>query len=299
MESVLGTAMAVRKRYSEDSAGFVAAGITYYAFLSLFPLMLLALAGFGYALAAHPEAQAELTQRVSSTIPGLGETVGRNVATVVRHRAGAGIVGLAGLVWSGRGVAAAASHGLARVFRFEERAGFVVKQVWLVASLAALGVLALASASAGAAVASVRLGVMTVGLRIAGTAVTIALDFALFLAAYRLLTLRHGPDVRQLWPGALFSAAGWTALKVGGGWYAARTVAHAEAVYGTFAATVGVLVLLSLASQLFMYGAELNAVLIASARKTETARYDDGLHGKGHRAEAQIKRRDVEPSAFR
>ena len=67
---------------------------------------------------------------------------------------------------------------------------------------------------------------------------------------------------RQILPGAVFAAVGWTLLKIFGTWYATWTVEGSESVYGTFAATIGVLVILYLAARLFVYGAELNAVLI-------------------------------------
>ncbi len=261
---VAGTALAVQKRYSEDSAGFLAAGMTYYGFLSLFPLLLLALSGLGYVLASRPDAQIEWTQRISESLPGLGALVGDNLSSLVEHRRGAGIIGLAGLVWSGRGVVSAASHGLARVFRLDEKANFFIKQAWMIGSLLGLGVLALAATAIGTTAGGLRADGFTPLIRVGGTVLTLALDFTLFLVAYRVLAMRRGPSARLLWPGALLAAVGWTALKLAGGWYATRTVANAEAVYGTFAGTIGVLVLLYLASQLFMYGVELNAVLIES-----------------------------------
>ncbi|HEX2024891.1 MAG TPA: YhjD/YihY/BrkB family envelope integrity protein, partial [Actinomycetota bacterium] len=82
-----------------------------------------------------------------------------------------------------------------------------------------------------------------------------------FLAAYRGLLRRRHPW-SDLLPGAMFGALGWSLLKVVGTWYATSTVERSETVYGAFAATVGVLVLLYLAGRVFVYGAELNAVLI-------------------------------------
>jgi hypothetical protein len=91
--------------------------------------------------------------------------------------------------------------------------------------------------------------------------VAVGLDLVLFLVAYRAL-LRRRHRWRDLLPGAIFGAIGWTLLKLVGTWYATVTVERSETVYGAFAATVGVLVLLYLAGRVFVYGAELNAVLI-------------------------------------
>jgi uncharacterized BrkB/YihY/UPF0761 family membrane protein len=115
----------------------------------------------------------------------------------------------------------------------------------------------------------------------------LALDFVLFMLSYRLLTQRRGPPFGKLWVGAAFAAVGWTVLKIAGSWYATRVVTGATAVYGTFAAVVGVLVLLHLAARVLLYGAEINAVLIeekegkgggsmATAGGTESNRAWDG-----------------------
>jgi hypothetical protein len=98
-------------------------------------------------------------------------------------------------------------------------------------------------------------------LRFLGAIVAFALDLILFLVAYRVL-LRRRLAWRRLVPGAVFAAGGWWVLKLVGTWYATTTVERSETVYGPFAATVGVLVLLYLAARVFLYGAELNAVLL-------------------------------------
>ncbi|HZA27882.1 MAG TPA: hypothetical protein VE915_09650, partial [Actinomycetota bacterium] len=54
-----------------------------------------------------------------------------------------------------------------------------------------------------------------------------------------------------------------------GAWLVGRVVTNAAAVYGSFAAVIGVLFLLHLGSRLFLYGAELNAVLIEEELKSD------------------------------
>jgi hypothetical protein len=91
--------------------------------------------------------------------------------------------------------------------------------------------------------------------------VAFGLDVVLFLVTYRVL--RGG---RAAWPdlvpGAVFVALGWTGLKLLGAWYAGRTAEGSAPVYGAFATAVGVLVIMYLAARLYVYGAELNAVLL-------------------------------------
>jgi uncharacterized BrkB/YihY/UPF0761 family membrane protein len=139
----------------------------------------------------------------------------------------------------------------------------VRETLWRFGTLAALGTLGLLSlAITGSVTAIEASGVLSVLLGVGAVVVGLALDFGLFMLAYRLLTHRRGPPYGKLWVGAAFAAVGWTLLKLGGSWYATRVVGGATAVYGTFAAVVGALVLLHLAARVLLYGAEINAVLI-------------------------------------
>jgi inner membrane protein YhjD len=261
------TALAVNRRYGEDGGSILAASITYYAFLSLFPLILLALAGIGFVLAGDRSAQAEWSSRLSGSVPGLGPLIADNIDTLVESRGGAGVIGVAGLLWSGTGLTNAAGYALSRVFRRPEKKGFLTKTLWSISSTLGLGLVALAGVVVSGAVGGLRgTGAVAAGLVAAAFVVSFVLDVCLFAVSYRVLIEGSGVPLRQLWPGALLGGAGWTVLKVAGSWYAARTVANASEVYGTFGSVVGILALLYLAARLFLYGAELNALLMEERR---------------------------------
>jgi len=257
-------ALQVNARYGSDGGGYLSAALAYYGFLSLFPLILVALSAIGFVLVHDPHAQAEWTSRLAGSVPGLGPLIGDNIATVIDKRAGAGVIGLIGLFWSGTALTNAGGDALRRVYRQPDAKGLIKQKVWSIASTVGLGIVALAGIVVAGAVAGVHAsGWLGPLLAAAAILVAYALDVLLFLASYRVLTWGSGPPLAKLWPGALLAAAGWTVLKVAGAWYASRTVAHASQVYGTFGTVVGALTLLYLASRLFLYGAELNVVLNA------------------------------------
>jgi uncharacterized BrkB/YihY/UPF0761 family membrane protein len=173
------------------------------------------------------------------------------------------MIALAGLAWTGIGVVEAAGHALGKVFRVPEYGSFLRKKLWSVGSLVTLGLLALVATGLTGLAAGLEVG-GAVGLLIAvgAGALGFVLDFGVFLIGYRILVQRRGPAFGRLWKGALFAATGWMVLKLVGAWLVGRVVVNAAAVYGSFAAVIGVLFLLHLGSRLFLYGAELNAVLI-------------------------------------
>ena len=255
------TTIAVHRRFGEDRAGFLAAAISYHAFLALFPLLLLAMSIVGFALAGDPSAQRAWAHRLSESVPGLEPIIGDNLRALVGARGVTGVLGLVGLVWSGMGLADAGTTALSQIFRFAPQRGLLRSKAWSLAQLLVLGLLALVGVAAAGLVSSpAASGPLGILVAVAGALLTVAIDFLLFVAAYRLLSERRGPGLARLWPGALLAAIGWTILKLVGSWYALRTVSGSAGVYGTFAATVGILVLLHLAARVFLYGAELNAV---------------------------------------
>jgi uncharacterized BrkB/YihY/UPF0761 family membrane protein len=94
-----------------------------------------------------------------------------------------------------------------------------------------------------------------------GLAAGLVLDVAVFTAIYAVLTPPGGPPSRDHVPGAVLMAVAWTVLKLVGAWYTRYVVARATAIYGAIGAVFGVIAILALASNAFLWGAELSAVL--------------------------------------
>lgn len=258
----------VLDRAGRDRSGYLAATVTYYGFLSLFPLLLLGLSVIGFVLAGRPDLREEIIDAVATAVPGLQAVMGESLRSLVDARAASGAIGLAGLMWSGLGATEAAGFAVSRIFRVRPYASFVKRKLWSLSTTIVLGLMAVASLGIVAVVGSLPVGGWAgVGLRAAGLLVAFALDGALFLVGYRLLTQPEGPPFRDLWKGALFAATAWGMVKVVGTWYVAGTVARSSAVYGTLAGAVGILLLLYAASQLLLLGAEINAVALERSGK--------------------------------
>jgi YihY family inner membrane protein len=260
-KAIARTAKAVSDRYAADSGGYLAAGIAYYGFLSLFPLLLLGFSTAGFVLAGQPDLQGRLADEIAEAVPGLEGVIDASIERFIETRAVVGLIGLAALVWTATGVAGAARNALHRIFRQPLPQGIWEDKARLVMKSLTIGVVALIATAVTAAVGGLDAdGAVGVVLIVLAPLVGFALDTGMFLISYRILMRGQAPWGRLL-PGALFAAIGWTLLKLLGSWYVTRVVGNASAVYGTFATTVGILVLLYLAARVFLYGAELNAAL--------------------------------------
>lgn len=272
---VVGTAVRVQDRYQADAGDQFAGAIGFFGFLSLFPLILLALSVTGYILAdASGEQVNEVARAIQDAIPGFSAAlgggdeatgVGQALQTIIDNRGAAGGFGLALLLVSGLRVVNAAQTATLVIFRVDRSQMVGIKQkVKQLAALVLLGLLALAGAAAGSAIGVVSTGRLFEGMDVLApvltTATTFVLDAGLFLAAYRVFGTRKGPPVSTLVPGALLAGAGWTVLKLVGATYVSSQVSNASELYGALGGVIGLLLLLYLAGRLYVYGAELSAV---------------------------------------
>jgi membrane protein len=255
---VLGFPYAVVKKYGDDAGGRQAALITYYGFLSVFPLLLLGVAVLSRVLASHPDLRRKL---IIEIVPkALQSTVEQSLAALPTSTIPL-VVGLAGLLLSGTGVVFSAYETLNHVaaVRYRLRAGFVSRYLRVFVVLA---VLMLGALTAGALVVVVTAPGQPGVLRAAGVAGQALVVFAVLLVGAKLLLARPAP-VRALWPGAVLGAAAVTVVLNAGAPLLARLVTKAGPVYGSFATVAGMFALLYLVGQVLVYAAEVAAVRYA------------------------------------
>ncbi len=253
---VLGFPHAVVRKYFDDAGPREAALITYYGFLSIFPVLLLGVTIVSLVLAQRPDLRERLVTAIVP--PGLQSTVEESVASMPSSQV-ALAAALIGLLLSGAGVVFAAyrtlNHLAAVPFRL--RSGFVSRY--------ARGFVGLVLLLAGA----VTLGALTVvttalpGLAWLSRAVAVLgsclVAFAVLLLAARLLLDRKAP-VRALWPAAATGGAAVTLMLNLGAVVLPAFVQRAGPVYGSFATVAGMFSLLYLLSQSLVFSAEVAAV---------------------------------------
>ena len=257
--SVLGFPYAVVKKYGDNAGGREAALITYYGFLSIFPVLLLGVAVLSRALASHPDLRERL---VTAVVPAaLRPTVEHSLATLPTSTVPF-VIGLIGLLFSATGVVFSVYQTLNHVAAVphRHRAPFFSRYIRVFVMLAALllGGLAVGALTVVATALPGQPGVQRAAA-VAGSALVI---FALLLLAARLLLVRPAP-FRAVWPGALLGAVAVTVLLTIGAPLLARLVAKAGPVYGSFATVAGMFALLYLVGQALVYSAEVAAVRYA------------------------------------
>ena len=252
----LGFPLAVRQKYSDDKGGYLAATVSYYGFFSIFPLLLLFVTILGYVLIDHHHLRQEILDSALGQFPVIGSQL------QVHSLKGNGLalaIGAVGALWAGMGVV------LALEFAFDQLWGvpFVHRADFLRSRLRALLILLLIGG--GSVLATVLAGAVTnggsysAGFKVIGIVLTVALDFGLFLVAFRILTHR---DVtwNELWVGAAVAAVLWAAAQSGGTYYVTHQLKGASDVYGTFALVIGLLTWIYLGAHITLLSAEANVV---------------------------------------
>ncbi len=250
-------------RYSADTGDRLAAGVTYFGFLSVFPLIALAFSVLGYVLAGDTQAQADFTRSLQANFPGLiGGKTGINVDQIVRAKAGAGILGLVGLLFAGLGWIDALRTAIRSIWHQNVLSGnFVVKKIRDIGVLAALGLalgisLVVTALVSGATSFVLRhLGVdetlaAKILVRAVGVAVVLATDTVLFVYLFTGLPRLHQPWRRVL-RGAVLAAVLFEIVKLVGSFYIKRTTHNP--VYGTVAVAVGLLIWINLVSRIMLF----------------------------------------------
>jgi YihY family inner membrane protein len=256
-----GTAVpvAVVRKFLDDGASSLAGLIAYYAFFSLFPLLLVFVSVLGFVLEDDPSLQQDVLDSALARIPVVGAQLDDEIQPLTGSTV-ALVVGLAGALWAGLGVTVALQRAFDAIWdvpRLARRGALGARARGIVA-LVALGVaLVAATVGAGVAVAG-RLG--PAAGEAGGLVAALTLNTAVFVAAFGLLTARP-LHVRELLPGAALAAAGSLVLQAAGGWYVQRTITRGTDTYGTFALVIGLLSWFWLLAHLVLAAAELNVVL--------------------------------------
>lgn len=194
----LGFAIAVVYKYIDDQGGYLAALITYYAFVSLFPLLLLLTTSLGVLLAGHPELQQQIVSSTVSQFPVIGEQLQR--PEELSGGVIAVVVGIAGALYGGLGVGQAVQNAMDTVWAVprNNRADPIrsrLRSLLLLVVLGSAAVTATALSAVGRATESLG-GIGKAVLILAA----IAINAGICLIAFRVTTARH-LTYRQVLPG--------------------------------------------------------------------------------------------------
>ncbi|HVX57962.1 MAG TPA: YihY/virulence factor BrkB family protein [Candidatus Saccharimonadales bacterium] len=245
---------AVIKKYGEDEAGSRAALLTYYGFLSLFPLLLLLTTVTDTVISSDSHLRATIIKSVTDYFPLLGNQLAGHVHGL--HRSGLALAaGVLLTFYGARGVADAFRKGVQHIWEVPEaqRDGFP-KSLFKTLSLLIVGAVGFVAASvlAGLTAAAGH----SLGFRVLSALLNMFVLFWVFNFLLDFSLPRHLP-LKQTQVGAASAAIGLVVLQSLGGYVVARELKNLDALYSYFALTLGLLFWIYLLSQILYYSMEI------------------------------------------
>ena len=259
---MVGFPLAVIYKYFDDQGPYLAAILTYYAFIAIFPMMLIASSVLGFVLQGNPELQARLLDSALSQFPIVGTQLGRPEG--LQGSTSGVIVGSLAALYGITGLGQAAQNALNVAWAIPRnvRGNPVVSRLRSLVLLSVSGLAVLLVTAATGVVGNlgsfgVDLGSWVVGVT---TAISVSAT-AVVLALMMRFTTSRRPSFRGSLPGAFVIAVLWHLMQVLGGSYVREIVTTTTEVNAVFALVLGLIALLFVASAMGVLGVELNVVL--------------------------------------
>jgi YihY family inner membrane protein len=248
-----GFVYAVIKKYGEDEAGYQAALLTYYGFLAIFPLLLILTTLTSYV----PEWQDTIIKAMTSYFPVLGSQLSEHVQTLNKNGL-ALVIGILFTLYGARGIADSFRHGVNHIWQVPrvKREKFPKSLIKSMELIIVGGIGLIIAALAVAATAGAWHGL---GHRIIPVALDIFLLFWLFDFLLNICLPQH-VTIKEARAGALTAAVGLVILQVFGGYILKHQLNNLDALYSTFAVTLGLLFWIYLQAQVLYYSIEVSAV---------------------------------------
>jgi YihY family inner membrane protein len=253
----VGFVVAVIKKYGRDQANYQAALLTYFGFLSLFPLLLVLTTILQLVLKNDSQLSQQIISSTTSYFPIIGQQLQEHIHSF--SRAGwALVIGFLITLYGAKGGADAFRHAVNHIWHIPstERDNFVH-------SLAkSFGIILVGGAGfiLAAVVAGYAAGIHhALPVRLILLLVDLAILFGAFLFVMKVSLAKVTP-VRKLWLGAAIAAIGLLFLQSVGGYIITHELKNLTSLYGTFATVLGLLFWLYLQTQLLVWAIEVDTV---------------------------------------
>lgn len=253
------------QHYSQVRGSLQAGAVTYFAFLSVFPILALSFAIVGIVARVYTGAQDDLVAAINQVLPGMvGDGKGQiSLATIRDAAPGIASVGVLTVLYSGLGWLSGMRKALLTVFEkpLDERPNFVGGKLRDMVALAILGLVLLLSVAVSGVVTTLSAEIIrALGLDadrepllwLLAVTVGLAASALLFFTFFKVLGSPDAP-ASSLWSGALLGAVGFEALKQISRWLLASTAE--QPAFQAFGIALILVVWINYFSRIVMYAA--------------------------------------------
>ena len=254
------------KEMSADDATHMAAGVAYYALLSLFPLTVGLISLLSLILNSETLEQ-QILDFLRAFLPGSSEILAANMADVDNVRGVLGVISFLGLFWSASLLFGAITRAVNRAWDIHQDRPFYLdklRHILMAFSVAPLFLMSVGSTTALQFVGNVDAPVVgriemleNDGINVLTRVLPFGFTLTIFLLIYKLVpnTVTHW---RYVWPGALLAAVFFEVFKSVFVFYLDH-FADYERVYGSLASVIVLLAWTYFSSLILIAGAEFSS----------------------------------------
>lgn len=244
---------AVFKKYANDDGGYLAALITYYVFLSLFPLLLVASSAIHLLLGSFEGLENRIIEGINTYFPAMSE----NLQKSIKNFPGSGLALVFGIlitIYGTRGGAATLRYTFNKIWS-------VPKESQLGFPLSIPHSLLIVLVGGGGVVLAAVLSSYAAGLTdaFAYRLIPLAISFftlvGVFYLIFSLSINSREPTRKDLLVSALVAAIGVQVLQLIGGYLVTHQLRNLSSLYGTFALVLGLLFWIYLQVQVLLLAA--------------------------------------------
>lgn len=260
--TVLGFPLAVVYKFFDDQGNYLAAAITYYAFIAIFPLLLLASSIFGFILQGNPELQQHVLDSALRQFPIIGDQLGRPEG--LRGSTSAVVVGALAAMYGALGLGQAIQNlsAIAWAIPRNSRPNPILLRLKSLALLffagvAVIGISILSALAAQTEVfgtdanATIRFAIRLATVVVVGLALTLLFRFA----------AAHDHQMSRAAPGAFTVAVLWQLLQYIGTLYVTQVLTGPSSLNKVFGLVLGLIGIIYIASVMAVLGFEVNVVV--------------------------------------
>ncbi|HEX5808110.1 MAG TPA: YihY/virulence factor BrkB family protein [Anaerolineales bacterium] len=264
------------RSFGDKQAPQASAGLAYYTLFSIFPLLLVFVAGGSYFMDRN-QVYNTVTQFIQQALPISRAVINENLQEILEKRSAAGILSLITLLWSASGMFTSLAYNINIAWPRASRRSFLQSRLvglWMILGLIGLIVVSLVLSWITARLPFIRLenasptDVLILRL-ISGFGSWLLIFLVFFLLYHRVPTL----PVKwksTLW-GALIASLAWKGVTAGFAWYLESSFGQYQLVYGSLGAIVAFLFMIYLISLITLFGAHLSAAIDGWEKDNVTA----------------------------
>lgn len=250
-------------KFFDDKGNYLAATLTYYAFVAIFPLLLIASSVLGFLVQGDPKLEKTILDSALGQFPIVGDQLGRPEG--LSGSTSAVLVGSIAALYGVVGLGQAGQHMMSVLWSVphNSRPNPVLSRLrsLLLLTLAGLAILVISVLTTLGSSIEALLPRMDAYVPWLVRLASVLLNAAVLAVLFRLTTTQP-LTLRSMLPGALVVALFWQALQLFGAAYVERVLVRVSSMNSIFALVLGLVGLIYLTSVAAVLGAEVNVVRI-------------------------------------